>query len=316
MTAVIALSVAAIIDFAWVVARVRREWSNRDELSPVAAGGISSLYLLGGALIVSALVARPWPIAIQLAGAIAAGGVLIAAGLGLVAVGARPFGSIPRLYGVEKGGLIEGGVYRLSRNPQYAGLILAAFGTAVVARSTLMLAVALLLTGAVWVWVVAVEEPHLAREFGSRYDRYTAEVPRFLGVASRWTTVMRGPTQINVRRLAALDMHGARGTPRRRRIILAEFALGTVGCAALGVWSLSRDGLFGLVLGVWLLGLAANYLPLTAYVCSLWRTDKLQAELAGVDLSAELRHYTRTQTWVLVPFWVAGLAIAQARRSA
>ncbi len=126
---------------------------------------------------------------------------------------------------------------------------------------------------------------------------------------------MRAATQIDVRRLAAVDMHGAHGTRRRRRIILAEFALGTAGCAALGVWALSWGDPLGVVLGVWLLGLAANYLPLTAYVFSLWRTNKLEAELAGVDLSAELRHYTRLQIWVLVPFWVAGLAIAQARRS-
>ena len=119
--------------------------------------------------------------------------------------------------------------------------------------------------------------------------------------------------QLNVRQLAALDMHGTRGTRRRRRMILAEFALGTIGGVALGVWALTWGGVAGVALGIWLLGLAANYLPLTAHVLALWRPEALEAELSGVDLGAELRHYTRVQVWVLVPFVVAGLAIAQAQ---
>ena len=121
--------------------------------------------------------------------------------------------------------------------------------------------------------------------------------------------------RLNVRRLAALDMHGTRGTRRRRRLILAEFTLGTIGGVVLGVWALTWGGVGGVLLGIWLLGLAANYLPLTAQVLALWDPSALEAELAGADLGAELRHYTRAQVWVLVPFWVAGLALAQARRT-
>ncbi len=122
--------------------------------------------------------------------------------------------------------------------------------------------------------------------------------------------------QLNVRRLAALDMHGSRGTRRRRWIILVEFALGTLGGVVLGVWALTWGGAAGVVVGIWLLGLAANYLSLTAHVLALWHPGALEAELAGADLGAELRHYTRAQIWVLVPFWVAGLALVQARRTA
>ena len=111
-------------------------------------------------------------------------------------------------------------------------------------------------------------------------------------------------------------MHGARGTRRRRRLILAEFALGTVGGVGLGLWALTWGEAAGVVFGIWLLGLAANYVPLTWHVLALWRPGALKAELAGADLRAELRHYTRAQVWVLVPFWVAGLALAQARRAA
>lgn len=121
---------------------------------------------------------------------------------------------------------------------------------------------------------------------------------------------------MNVRRLAALDMHGASGTGRRRRLILAEFTLGTAGSLALGAWALTWGGPVSVVLGIWLLGLAANYLPLTGYVLALWPSGALEAELAGIELRAELRRYTRMQIWVLVPFCIATLALLQARRAA
>ena len=65
-----------------------------------------------------------------------------------------------------------------------------------------------------------------------------------------------------------------------------------------------------------LFGLAANYLPLTIHVLTLWPPERLEAELRDVDLGAELRHDTRAQVWVLVPFRIAGLALVQARRAA
>lgn len=175
------LVVAAAADFAWVVSRARREWSRSDDLSPITAVAISSLYVLALALIIVALMLRPWPIDLSLAVAIPAGGVLAIAGLALVVIGARPFGSSARLYGVDAGGLIEGGVYSVSRNPQYTGLMLAVCGVGVVGRSVLALAVAAFVAVALWVWVVAVEEPHLARTFGRRYRSYRARTPRFLG---------------------------------------------------------------------------------------------------------------------------------------
>jgi hypothetical protein len=41
---------------------------------------------------------------------------------------------------------------------------------------------------------------------------------------------------MDVRRLAAVDMWGTRGTMRRRRIILAEFTTGVIAVTAVGAW--------------------------------------------------------------------------------
>ncbi|MDG4825913.1 hypothetical protein O7635_29040 [Asanoa sp. WMMD1127] len=108
---------------------------------------------------------------------------------------------------------------------------------------------------------------------------------------------------MDIRRLAAVDMHGSAGASWRRWVILAEFLLGVVGGLALGFFViLSADGGPGrTVFGAWLLGVALNYAPLAAHALSLIRPGALERELAGVDVPAALRHYTTRQFAVLVP---------------
>jgi hypothetical protein len=121
---------------------------------------------------------------------------------------------------------------------------------------------------------------------------------------------------VNVRQLAAVDMHGTRGSVLRRRVILAEFVAGAIGGAAFGVWALaSWDGTLGLLFGLYLLGLGANYLVLAREVIRLWPAGALEAELRGIDIRAALRHYTAAQVWVFVPFLFPALALAQRRPS-
>src|SRR5215472_4197024 len=61
--------------------------------------------------------------------------------------------------------------------------------------------------------------------------------------------------RVNVRRLAAIDMYGTRGTPRRRRIILAEFTIGAAVMVVFGARLVAvSSGAGGRVLGIWILG--------------------------------------------------------------
>lgn len=182
MIAFCSLVILAVADLAWVASRARGEWARSDELSHATAMGITSLYLLAGVLTLLALVLRPLPIGAPLAAAIVLGISLLVAGLLLAAGGARLFGSSAKLYGVERGGLVEGGVYRFTRNPQYAGLVVALAGIGVFARSGLTLVLAAFFAACLWIWVRVVEEPHLLKTFGERYRSYCAAVPRFLGL--------------------------------------------------------------------------------------------------------------------------------------
>jgi hypothetical protein len=107
---------------------------------------------------------------------------------------------------------------------------------------------------------------------------------------------------MNVRRLAAIDMYGSRGTTRRRALIVAEFLVGVVGMLGFGVWVLIHaSDLGGRTLALWLIGAGLNYLPLAMYALMLSRSGALEAELAGVDTGAQLRRQAIFQLWILVP---------------
>jgi len=107
---------------------------------------------------------------------------------------------------------------------------------------------------------------------------------------------------VNVRRLAAIDMYGTRGTPRRRQIILAEFVAGVIASVVFGVWLVAyAAGPGGRMFGIWVIGAGLNYAPLSAYAIALSRPGALTAELADVDTGRELRRYSILQLWILVP---------------
>ncbi|WP_088947989.1 hypothetical protein [Micromonospora zamorensis] len=118
---------------------------------------------------------------------------------------------------------------------------------------------------------------------------------------------------MNVRRLAAVDMHGTRGTARRRRIILAEFLVGVVAMMALGIWLLASSSSLGSrAIGLWFTGAGLNYAPLSLHAIALTRPGALDAELTGVDIDRELRRYTVLQLWVFVPLALVVFAVRDA----
>ena len=107
---------------------------------------------------------------------------------------------------------------------------------------------------------------------------------------------------MDVRRLAAVDMWGARGTMRRRRIIVAEFVAGAIGAMAVGGWITAAASSAGLaMLGTYILCTGLNYVPLSGYAILLSRPGALEAALDGVDVPRELRRYSVLQLWLLVP---------------
>jgi len=121
---------------------------------------------------------------------------------------------------------------------------------------------------------------------------------------------------LNVRKLAAIDLQflGA-------KLILTEFMAGVAGSAALGVLTL-RAGVQRFhswkmaILGIYLMLLGVNYVPLLLHAFSLVRQGSPLQEIAGElgDKRAAFRKYRRQSLWLLVPLAVLVAAVVQERQ--
>lgn len=114
----------------------------------------------------------------------AVGSGAVSLGCGVVVAGMLRFASPGQVSGTQVGELATGGVYRLSRNPQYTGYVLALAGLGLSRRSGAVVALATG-AGAVFAWCVPVEESASRHRFGEPYERYLARGPRWLAPARR-----------------------------------------------------------------------------------------------------------------------------------
>jgi hypothetical protein len=118
---------------------------------------------------------------------------------------------------------------------------------------------------------------------------------------------------IDVRRLAAVDL--AYLGPK---FILAEFTLGVLGPAALGIWTLLRSqGIGGTLFGAYLVSVGINYVPLLLHAVDIARRGTARAEIADEagDRKALFRKYRRQSLLLLVPLAVPVIALAQEWRT-
>lgn len=160
--------------------RMRRDFEGTGELSTTTAAGMWGCYFVGAAIYGDAL-RRGRPLARtprSVAGAVAA------TGLAMTAAGMSAFGTAGQLTGTRQGPLATGGVYRISRNPQYIGTAVAAMAGAVARRSSIAAGLAGAYA-AVCRWWVPVEERTLEHRFGDDYRRFRAATPRWLGLPRR-----------------------------------------------------------------------------------------------------------------------------------
>ena len=78
-----------------------------------------------------------------------------------------------------RGGFVESGPYRFTRNPQYVGDIVLFIGVSVIANS-LLLWITHVLLALVFVVAPLAEEPWLEEQYGDAYREYRRRVRRFL----------------------------------------------------------------------------------------------------------------------------------------
>lgn len=109
------------------------------------------------------------------------GAGLVPAGFALCVAGMSRFAGPGQVSGTDPAAVVVGGAYRLSRNPQYLGYLVALTGLGVARRSPTALGFAAM-AAAVYRWWIPVEEAHLDVTFGQSYYSYRDRTPRWMGL--------------------------------------------------------------------------------------------------------------------------------------
>lgn len=111
------------------------------------------------------------------------GGVIMIMGIGLTLAAKRQIrraGANIDTFG-EPGQMLTEGLFGISRNPVYLGMILVSIGAALIsgALSAWILSAAFMVI--VRYWYIAFEEDAMRRKHGDRYDVYCDQVRRWIG---------------------------------------------------------------------------------------------------------------------------------------
>src|SRR5215813_6216363 len=117
---------------------------------------------------------------------------------------------------------------------------------------------------------------------------------------------------INPRKLAAIDIIFL-----GPKFIIIEFAGGVFLCAALGVFVLLRShSVMTLALGLYLISLGINYVPMLIYAVAITKNDSAWAEIGDEldDKRRAIAKYRRQSILLLVPLLVPILAFRKAQR--
>jgi hypothetical protein len=114
---------------------------------------------------------------------------------------------------------------------------------------------------------------------------------------------------VNFRRLAAIDI-----ALLGYKFVLTEYASGVVLSAALAIFVLFRGHSFWqTLLGVYLICLGINYVPMLVYTLAIASRQNAQAQMADelAEKRRALSKYRRQSLLLLVPLLVVILAVAQ-----
>ena len=121
------------------------------------------------------------------------GAVLVIVGIGISVAAKRHFQRVgTNVYTFEEPGeFVTEGLFGISRNPMYFGLVLAGFGAALVSATLAALVLSAIFALVVRYWYIAYEENAMLRRFGEPYQAYCRRVRRWFG-RRRGEAVSRG----------------------------------------------------------------------------------------------------------------------------
>jgi len=83
--------------------------------------------------------------------------------------------------------LVVTGLYRYVRNPMYVGVVSVITGQALLLGNARVLSYGALVCLAFHLFVIGYEEPKLRRTFGAEYEKFCANVPRWIPRLRSWS---------------------------------------------------------------------------------------------------------------------------------
>lgn len=130
----------------------------------------------------------------------------------------------------------------------------------------------------------------------------------------RFTVYFSPNAVIKLRKLAAIDI-----VFLGSKFIIAEFAGGVLLCIALGAFVLFKGhSLWQLALGLYLISLGLNYVPMLVYAVAITKGQSARAEIGDelLDKRRAMAKYRHQSLLLLAPLVVPILALAQSRGAA
>ena len=111
------------------------------------------------------------------------GAVVFVLGIGVSVAGKRQFQQVgTNVYTFEDPGeFVTDGLYGISRNPMYLGLVLAGAGAALISATLAAIVLSAVFAVTVRYWYIAFEERAMHRRFGEAYEAYCRRVGRWIG---------------------------------------------------------------------------------------------------------------------------------------
>jgi hypothetical protein len=119
-------------------------------------------------------------------------------------------------------------------------------------------------------------------------------------------------SSFNPRKLAAIDIFFL-----GPKVIIAEFAAGVLLSSALGAFVLYRgQSAWQSILGLYLISLGVNYVPMLVYAVAIARWHSAEAELGEelIDKRRAMAKYRRQSLLLLIPLLAPILALLRAFR--
>lgn len=167
-----------------LLARMRADFEATGGLATATIARMYTAYGIHATAVAIAARHRLGPLPIRSRAIDAVAAVTGAAGVALTITGMQGFDSARHVSGGSHPRLTTGGVYAVTRNPQYVGTVAALGSLAVLRRSLVVAGLAAGYAAVIRVWV-SVEEATLERLFGDAYRHYRHRVPRWIGPFAR-----------------------------------------------------------------------------------------------------------------------------------